>query len=123
MRSFLFLSSLASLLLTGCFPSIGNSDGNCAAGTTCVCDGIGNCDRSCTGGNCDFVCRGIGNCLLSCEGGGCDVTCEGTGNCILDCAGGSCSQTCDGTGTCQCETGCETATTDSGVTVDAGTAL
>ncbi|MFT5353396.1 MAG: hypothetical protein ACI9KE_000594 [Polyangiales bacterium] len=99
----------AALLFGGTvlsFGCIGNSSGSCEAGDTCECDGIGNCDQSCPGGNCNFVCEGIGNCNLACEGGGCDVMCRGTGNCILDCPGGNCTQSCEGTGNCICNSGC-----------------
>src|SRR5690606_34134606 len=88
-------------LASGC--NIGNSAGGCTAGAPCVCDGIGNCERSCPEGGCEFICRGIGNCILSCEGGGCSMACSGTGNCTLDCPGGDCTANCSGlTGNCIC---------------------
>lgn len=96
---------------------IGNSTNDCATGATCVCDGIGNCERTCTGGDCDFVCRGIGNCILDCPGGGCSMSCMGTGNCTLACAGGGCTTDCDDlTGNCICESGCSSSGEDAGPT-------
>ena len=85
MNRFVFLACVSfasAAALSGC---IGNRMGSCSAGQTCICDGIGNCDQSCPGGNCDFICRGIGNCVIDCEGGGCDVSCRGTGetSCVL----------------------------------------
>jgi hypothetical protein len=106
----LFFLGLA-LMASGC---IGNSSGDCGPGETCTCSGIGNCERSCPEGDCDFVCDGIGNCILSCEGGGCSMACQGTGNCTLDCPGGGCTTDCEVTGNCIC-TGCE-----SSVPLDAG---
>ena len=96
-----------TLAATGCFGPIGNSDATCTAGSACVCSGIGNCDRECPSGGCDFVCRGTTNCNFTCTGGDCSVACENTGNCILECSGGDCDITCDSTGNCICENGCE----------------
>jgi hypothetical protein len=106
-------------LASGC--NIGNSAGGCTADAPCVCDGIGNCERSCPEGGCEFICSGIGNCILSCEGGGCSMACQGTGNCTLDCPGGDCTADCSGlTGNCIC-TGCgEEPTPDAGPARDAG---
>lgn len=107
----LILNSMfvGTMLLAGCLPSIGNEDGTCSAGESCICDGIGNCDKACEGPGCSFVCEGLGNCNLDCPAGGCTVMCRGTGNCILDCAGGSCTQSCEGTGNCVCNSGCDMA--------------
>jgi len=88
------------LTMLGMAACVGNVDGVCDSGETCVCDGIGNCDWDCPDGDCNFVCNGIGNCNLTCDGGGCSATCNGDGNCILDCAGDDCTQYCDGTGNC-----------------------
>src|SRR5690606_1737711 len=41
------MASVALLATTGC---IGNSSGECETGERCVCNGIGNCDRSCPEG-------------------------------------------------------------------------
>ena len=105
-------------LASGC--NIGNSAGGCTADAPCVCDGIGNCERSCPEGGCEFICRGIGNCILSCEGGDCSMSCRGTGNCTLDCPAGGCTSDCSGlTGNCIC-TGCGDPTPDAGPARDAG---
>ena len=100
---------LLASVLAGC--NIGNTSGTCGPGETCKCDGIGNCQWSCPGGDCDFYCEGTGNCIFTCEGGNCDLVCENTGNCIMDCPGDDCSITCNGNGNCilnSCTEGCGT---------------
>jgi hypothetical protein len=100
-----FSAAIVSLALAlgGCM--IGNSSSNdCTSAdphaSACMCSGIGNCDRACVGGNCQFHCGGTTNCNFTCEGGGCDLTCENTGNCILDCPGCGCTLHCSNTGNC-----------------------
>jgi hypothetical protein len=97
-----FVAPLLLLLLSACVlePSIGNTIGSCAPGTRCVCDGIGNCSKTCTGEGCAFECSGIGNCMLSCPKGGCTVVTSGTGNAFLTCDGNGCAMTCNNTGNC-----------------------
>lgn len=87
------LSVLA--LLAGC-PNIGNESGTCSPGETCVCDIMGNCEKTCPGGGCHFICKGTSNCLFDCAGGRCDLRCENTGNCILSCPGNDCTISCAG---------------------------
>ncbi|MFZ5789008.1 MAG: hypothetical protein ACOY3Y_21425, partial [Acidobacteriota bacterium] len=87
------LSGLA--LLAGC-PNIGNESGTCSPGETCVCDIMGNCEKTCPGGGCHFICKGTSNCLFDCAGGRCDLRCENTGNCILSCPGNDCTISCAG---------------------------
>jgi hypothetical protein len=96
------LGLAASAFLFGACFHIGDQTGTCATGTTCTCDGIGNCEEHCPGGNCHFSCTGIGNCNVTCEGGGCDLACSGTGNCNLDCSGGNCTSNCLGHTNCIC---------------------
>src|SRR5262249_23633278 len=74
--------------------------GTCSGGKTCVCDLIGNCEKSCPDGNCHFQCKGTSNCIFSCTGGGCDVLCANTGNCLMSCPGTDCHITCQNTGNC-----------------------
>lgn len=93
----------------GCnFRQIGNLNQTCQTGRPCVCSGIGNCDVSCPGGNCNVECQGTGNCLVHCPAGGCGVTCQGTGNCVIEECSGGCGLLCSGTGNCICSEGCGT---------------
>ncbi len=132
----LMVTLATSLALMGCDKFIGNKSGSCKAGTTCDCDGIGNCLQKCDGADCKFKCGGMGNCTfecpggqctvtneatgnlqLSCEGGGCKVDSTGTGNVIVDCGGGSCTLDCSGTSNCQiksCKAGCKVNCTGTG---------
>src|SRR6476620_10547010 len=79
---------------------IGNTNADCAPGSPCVCEGIGNCSRNCTGAGCAFDCRVLGNCTFACPKGGCTVVTSGQGNTTLSCAGNGCSISCASTGSC-----------------------
>jgi len=119
--------SVSAFVFGACF-HIGDQTGTCAPGTTCTCDGIGNCEEHCPGGHCHFSCTGVGNCNVVCEGGNCDLSCSGTGNCNLDCQGGNCTSNCLGRTNCICRNcsefdasvpGSDTGASDTGATVDA----
>jgi hypothetical protein len=88
-------SILAMLLALEPLGCIGNSTESCAAGSTCGCNGIGNCTRTCEGAGCQFECSGTGNCTFACDAGGCSAHVSGTGNVEMSCKGGGCSLTCD----------------------------
>lgn len=113
-------SALAILTLLAGLVACGAGDGVCKAShDDCICDDIGACDWTCSGGDCAFEALGTGDatfacedggCTLdadgqgdvsmTCEGGGCSVTANGPGDVSLSCAGGGCSVDCDGQGTC-----------------------
>lgn len=84
-------------------PTVGNFTGTCAAGTSCSCNVVGNCEYDCPGGGCTLTCGASGNCLFSCAGGGCDITCQNTGNCNTTCTGNGCAMTCTGAVICSLE--------------------
>lgn len=104
---------------------VGNTGGDCKAGDTCACSGMGNCTKTCAGPGCEFSANGmgnatfkcpdgkctlksqaIGNVTLDCKGGGCALECSGTGNCTLTGCSSGCSVKCKGVGTCSCASGC-----------------
>ena len=88
---------------------IGATAGECKAGETCKCSGLGACSKSCPGGGCKFECAAIGACAFDCPGGKCTVLGTATGAVSLKCAGGDCTMKCSGTGACNiesCKSGC-----------------
>ena len=112
-----FLGVCAAFSAFGCF-NIGNSSGDCDPGEACVCDGIGNCDKACTGKGCEFECSGTGNCTMDCTDGGCSATVKGQGNAKMQCDGNGCSMTCSNTGTCTimgCTKDCTITCTGTGI--------
>lgn len=95
----LLLACLVGICLaaSGCesgSTTVGNFSGTCAAGTSCSCHVVGNCEYTCPGGGCTFTCGDTGNCQFSCAGGGCDITCQNTGHCNTSCTGNGCHMTC-----------------------------
>ena len=71
--------------------AMGNSDKDCALGScNFVCPANTTCTDTCSGGSCTMTCAAGSTCDLSCSGGSCIMTCEQGASCTASCAGGGC---------------------------------